>query len=75
MTGRAKEKLRLNYREAWFLNLDEVTTNGNREVTFHPKRPQPSFISLLASGKQHLQQLANGGRLARQITPVRVSGA
>src|SRR6201997_4906816 len=50
LTGRAKEKLRLNYREAWFLNLDEVTTNGDREVTFHLRRPQPAFISLLASG-------------------------
>src|SRR5438046_222054 len=50
LTGKAKEKLRLNYREAWFLNLDEVTTNGNSEVTFHLKRPQPAFISLLASG-------------------------
>src|SRR5690242_19873483 len=50
LTGKAKEKLRLNYREAWFLNLDEVTTNGESEVTFHLKRPQPAFISLLASG-------------------------
>ena len=50
LTGRAKEKLRLNYREAWFLNLGEVTTNGDREVTFHLRRPQPAFISLLASG-------------------------
>jgi peptide/nickel transport system substrate-binding protein len=50
LSGKAKEKLRLNYREAWFLNLDEVTTNGDSEVTFHLKRPQPAFISLLASG-------------------------
>jgi peptide/nickel transport system substrate-binding protein len=27
-----------------------VTTNGDYEVTFHLKRPQPSFIVLLASG-------------------------
>jgi peptide/nickel transport system substrate-binding protein len=50
LTGKAKEKLRLNYREAWFLNLNEVTTNGDTEATFHLKRPQPSLISLLASG-------------------------
>src|SRR5690348_12126948 len=50
LSGKAKEKLRLNYREAWFLNLDETTTNGDREVTFHLKRPQPAFLSLLASG-------------------------
>jgi peptide/nickel transport system substrate-binding protein len=50
LTGKAKEKLRLNYREAWFLNVEEVTTNGNTEAIFHLKRPQPSLISLLASG-------------------------
>jgi len=50
LTGKAKEKLRLNYRQAWFLSLNEVTTNGDTEVTFHLKRPQPSLISLLASG-------------------------
>jgi peptide/nickel transport system substrate-binding protein len=50
LSGKATEKLRLNYREAWFQNLHEVTTHGNNEVTFHLKRPQPAFISLLASG-------------------------
>jgi peptide/nickel transport system substrate-binding protein len=50
LMGKTKEKLRLNFREAWFFNLDEVTTNGDHEVTFHLKRPQPAFISLLASG-------------------------
>jgi peptide/nickel transport system substrate-binding protein len=50
LSGKAKERLRLNYREAWFLNLDAMTTNGDREVSFHLKRPQPAFISLLASG-------------------------
>jgi peptide/nickel transport system substrate-binding protein len=28
----------------------EVTTNGDYEVTFHLKRPQPAFVALLASG-------------------------
>ena len=50
MTGKAKEKLRLNYREAWFLNINEVTTEGDSEATFHLKQPQPALISLLASG-------------------------
>ena len=31
-------------------NLDEVTTNGDYEVTFHLKRPQPAFLVLLAAG-------------------------
>jgi peptide/nickel transport system substrate-binding protein len=50
LTGKAKEKLRLNYREAWFHNIDSTTTAGDNEVTFHLKRPQPALISLLASG-------------------------
>ncbi len=31
-------------------NLAEVTTKGDYEVTFHLKRPQPSFLALLATG-------------------------
>ena len=50
LTGKAKEKLRINPRKAWYNNLAEVTTNGDYEVTFHLKRPQPSFLALLASG-------------------------
>ncbi len=50
LTGRASEKLRLNPRKAWYKNLAEVTTNGDYEVTFHLKRPQPSFLALLATG-------------------------
>src|SRR6476646_5750753 len=30
--------------------LADVTTNGDNEATFNLKRPQPSFIALLASG-------------------------
>jgi peptide/nickel transport system substrate-binding protein len=50
LQGKAPEKLRVNPRKSWYRNLDEVTTNGDYEVTFHLKRPQPSFIALLASG-------------------------
>src|SRR5438067_5060902 len=50
LTGKAAEKLRLNYREAWFSNIDKVTTSGAGEVTFHLKQRQPALISLLASG-------------------------
>src|SRR6202162_96819 len=50
LTGKATEKLRLNYREAWFFNIDKVTTSGDSEVTFHLKQRQPALISLLASG-------------------------
>jgi peptide/nickel transport system substrate-binding protein len=50
LTGKSAEKLRLDPRKAWYRNLDEVTTNGDYEVTFHLKRPQPAFVALLASG-------------------------
>jgi peptide/nickel transport system substrate-binding protein len=50
LTGKSDEKLRLNPRKSWYRNLEEVTVNGDYEVTFHLKRPQPSFIALLASG-------------------------
>jgi peptide/nickel transport system substrate-binding protein len=50
LLGKASEKLRVNPRQTWYLNLDRVTTNGDYEVTFHLKRPQPAMLSLLASG-------------------------
>ena len=50
LQGKAPEKLRVNAREAWWLNLKGVTTEGDRQATFHLKRPQPAFIELLASG-------------------------
>jgi len=50
LMGNAKEKLRINPRKSWFANVAEVTTNGDFEVTFHLKRPQPSFLALLATG-------------------------
>jgi len=50
LTGKASEKLRLDPRRAWYRNLEEVTKNGDYEVTFHLKRPQPAFLALLASG-------------------------
>ena len=50
MQGKTAEKLRLNPRKSWWRNLDEVTTNGDDEVTLHLKRPQPYLLVLLASG-------------------------
>ena len=50
LTGKTSEKLRVNPRKSWYSNLDGVTTNGDYEVTFHLKRPQPAFVALLASG-------------------------
>jgi peptide/nickel transport system substrate-binding protein len=50
LSGKSSEKLRLDPRKAWYQNLEEVTTNGDHEVTFHLSRPQPAFLTLLASG-------------------------
>ena len=50
LLGIGNEKLRVNPRKTWYSNLDRVTTNGDYEVTFHLKRPQPALLSLLASG-------------------------
>jgi peptide/nickel transport system substrate-binding protein len=50
LVGNSSEKLRLNPRKAWYRNLQEVTTNGDYEVTFHLQRPQPALLALLASG-------------------------
>jgi peptide/nickel transport system substrate-binding protein len=49
LMGNAKEKLRINPRKSWYVNVAEVTTNGDYETTFHLKRPQPSFLALLAT--------------------------
>src|SRR6476646_6845420 len=43
-------KLRKNPRRSWYFNLNEVTTNGDDEVTFHLGRPQPSLLTMLAGG-------------------------
>ncbi len=51
LTGKSSEKLRVNPRgKSWYRNLDAVTTNGDYEVTFHLKRPQPAFLMAIAGG-------------------------
>jgi peptide/nickel transport system substrate-binding protein len=50
LAGRGNDRLRINPRKSWYDNLDTVTTDGDFEVTFHLNRPQPSFLTLLASG-------------------------
>src|SRR6266849_2461261 len=50
LTGKSSEKFRVNPRKSWYRNLEEVTINGDYEVTFHLKQPQPAFLTALASG-------------------------
>ena len=45
-----QEEFNRNPRKVWYYNLQEVTTNGDLEATFHLGHPQPSFVMLLASG-------------------------
>jgi peptide/nickel transport system substrate-binding protein len=50
LLDKVPDKLRLNPRKTAFENLADVTTNGDYEVTFRLKRPQPAFPMLLAGG-------------------------
>ncbi len=50
LAGRTNEKLRINPRKSWYGNVEEVTPNGDFQVTFRLKRPQPALLALLASG-------------------------
>src|SRR3954470_8006270 len=50
LIGGGSEKLRVNPRKTWYLNLEKISTNGDFEATFHLKRPQPALLSLLAAG-------------------------
>ena len=48
LIGKGDEKLdiiRKNPRKIWYINLKDVTTNGDNEVTFNLGRPQPSFLT------------------------------
>src|SRR5712691_5600887 len=50
LMGKTKDGLRKNPREGWYSNVAEVKLNGDFEVAFHLKRPQPALLALLASG-------------------------
>jgi len=51
LSGQGKDKLRLNYRASWWVNLAGTTVNGPHEATINLKRPQPAILALLASGE------------------------
>jgi len=50
MLDKAKEKVRFNPRKSFYKNLASVSSNGDYQVTFHLRRPQPAFPMLLATG-------------------------
>jgi peptide/nickel transport system substrate-binding protein len=43
-------RVRFRVRQSPISNLERVTTNGNSNVIFHLKQPQPAFLTALASG-------------------------
>ncbi len=43
-------KLRANPRFSWYTNVESVTADNDLQATIHLKRPQPSLLTLLASG-------------------------
>ncbi|MDE2377245.1 ABC transporter substrate-binding protein [Bradyrhizobium sp.] len=50
LMGKSQQKFRQNPRKAWYNEVNDITTNGDFEVSFNLKRPQPSLLALLASG-------------------------
>ena len=50
LQGKAQDKFRKDPRKGWYEFVNDVTVNGDTEVTFHLKRPQPSLLAMLASG-------------------------
>jgi peptide/nickel transport system substrate-binding protein len=50
LTGKDPDDFRKNPRAIWWQNLKEVTVNGDYEATFILNRPQPSFLTMFASG-------------------------
>ena len=57
---------RKNARKEWYANLKEVAVTGPYEVRFTLGQPQPSFLSLLASGWSPVYPCHVDGRVMRQ---------
>src|ERR1700716_1089873 len=50
LMGKSQQRFRKNPRKSWYEQVVDVTTNGDFEVAFNLKRPQPALLALLASG-------------------------
>src|SRR5476651_205722 len=50
LMNKGENKLRKNPRTSWYNNVDNVTADSDFQATVHLKRPQPSILTLLASG-------------------------
>jgi peptide/nickel transport system substrate-binding protein len=47
--GRSVDKLRINPRFSWYVNVKEVVANGPDKVSFRLGRPQPALLGLLSA--------------------------
>ena len=47
--GKLDDKLRINPRASWYVNVEEVVAKGDDHVFFRLKRPQPALVQLLAA--------------------------
>jgi len=66
ITGKRDSHWRKNSHKEWYHNLKEVTVGGPYEVSFVLGRPQPAFLSFLASGWSPVYPCHVDGRVMRQ---------
>lgn len=69
LRGKEPDYLRRNPRGIWYENVTEVALAGDHEVTIALSRPQPSLISMLASGYSPIYPCHISGRDMR-VKPV-----
>ena len=50
LSGKVNGKLRKNPHKAWWFDIKDIVTNGDREVAFHLTDPQPSIMAMFAGG-------------------------
>ncbi len=50
LTGKDKDSFRKNPRSIWYQNVKDVEVKGDHEAVLVMGRPQPSIVSMLASG-------------------------
>ncbi|WP_428675545.1 ABC transporter substrate-binding protein [Reyranella sp.] len=50
LMDKGEVKLRRNPRGVWYENVEKVTADGDFQITFHLKVPQPSLLAFLAAG-------------------------
>jgi len=66
ITGKRPSNWRKNSHKEWYANLKEVAVAGPYEIRFVLQRPQPAFLSFLASGWSPVYPCHVDGRVMRQ---------